>query len=234
MTNVSLSLFLVSLFSLSDIAVATPLNNGITPGTQCKSSVYLTKTRRIIANTQGLYLQHERLYEKDGAYDAESIMEIVPYGKTEAYIRMRTSWGNYHSCSLYGIFALNADVFTYRRDDKHRGSCEMRIQFRNGVFETSAIDLMTGEEMQVCLGSCGARGTFSGDLRFTKHQQRPLRYMRRLLNSNEYKVAVAHRHGKIPDSDTLYLSDLAKIDKHRGKTKPAFASPSCPSGGPPL
>lgn len=177
---------------------------------------------RFVAKVEGVYFRYEHLRERDASYDAESTMEIVPYGRGEAYVRMRTTWGNHHSCSLYAVFKAETDALLYEGQAPDGRACRMRIMLKDGTFRTSVRDLKTGERLQACTGSCGARGSFDDDDRFALRLRRPIRYMRRLLGSEEYAAAIAHREGRIGEADIRSLDDLRRKEAEAGNP----ASPS--------
>jgi len=181
---------------------------------------------RFVAKIEGVYFRYEHLHEREASYDAESTMEIVPYGRGEAYVRMRTAWGNHHSCSLYAVFKGEADALVHEGLAPDGRACRMRIALEGGTFMTSARDQKTGERLQACIGSCGARGSFDDDDRFALRQRRPIRYMRRLLDSDEYAAAIAHREGRIAEANIRSLDDLRRKAAEAGN--PATSSGEAP------
>lgn len=192
MTVARAGLLALVLLSLADMANAEPAG-GSPNANHGPASREAKAAERFVAKVEGLYLRYERLHERDGSYDAESTMEIVPYGRGEAYVRMRTMWGNSHSCSLHAVFRAEAEALVYEGQAPDGRACRMRIALKGRKFMTSVQDLQTGESPQACTGSCSARGTFDGDDRFALRLRRPIRYMRRLLDSAEYAAAVAHQ-----------------------------------------
>lgn len=160
---------------------------------------------RFIQETAGVYFANDPRV-------GENTMEIVPYGPRKAYIRLRTWWSNGHMCAAYGMFRAEPSRYVY--EGKFLGStpCRMTIARQRGRFVIAVEDRERHESMQACLGSCGARGSFDRESRFRASQRRPIRYLRRLIDSAEYEAAVAHDAGRITDSDTLWTNPLPEVE----------------------
>lgn len=117
--------------------------------------------------------------------ELENILEIVPYNKEAVYFRIHTYFDNAHVCSLYGI-ANALDKTTLRYESKGSyDQCVLNIKFSGNKIVFSDPNSSCREM------SCGARGGYDRDDRFQMKQKLKIRYMKLLLNSREYKEAVA-------------------------------------------
>lgn len=117
-------------------------------------------------------------------YRSENILELVPHGHRALYFRTELDFYNGHRCSLYGIAHPVKEGFEFRED-----SCRFILKPRNGNITFEDVEGECRNEY------CGARGGFSG-VEFTAAQKRPIRYMKRLLRSREYRAAIKHdKHG---------------------------------------
>ena len=153
--------------------------------------------------TAGRYIAHDR----DGG---DNVLEIVPLSRQRAYIRMRTLWANGHVCIAYGVFGVVGQSYVYDGPNE-RVPCQMTITLRRGRFAFDVTDVATKEPIQACLGSCGARGSFSRETRFRLSQRRTLHGLDRLRMSIEYEAALANDAGRIRHSDTLDSQELPEV-----------------------
>lgn len=171
---------------------------------------------RMISAVSGVY-RHQGV-------GGESIMEVVPFQRGKAYVRLRTMWSHGHSCSMYGIFRAEGRTLVHDGHTYAGKTCQIRIERQTDRF-------VLRDTTWECGGSCGARGMFEGDDRFHLGQRRSIRYLQRLTASDEYRAAVAADQGRIPRSETFLLRRLEEAEKPqvRADTKAPLPAPPSPS-----
>lgn len=120
-------------------------------------------------------------------YVSENVLEIVPHDARSAYVRVRLEFFNGHTCTLWGIARVADGKLVYQeqgsRDD---GACQLEVTLKDG--EVVLEDVLAPGGAHSCRSHCGARGSMSG--RWPYASRRPIRYMKRLLESREYRAAV--------------------------------------------
>lgn len=118
-------------------------------------------------------------------YTGEDILEIVKVSPRAAYIRTHLDFYNGHICALNGIALVEGDSLIYREPPGTAGAgqCRLRIQVTRDK-------LVFDDGDRSCQDYCGMRGAFNGT-GFAREARRPIRYMPRLMNSTEYKSAMA-------------------------------------------
>ncbi len=164
-----------------------------------------------LASAEDLGHRTSGLYVKKDAEGANNVMEIVPLSRSRAYIRIKTFWANYALCEASGVFAVESDRFVYQNRQGPE-PCEMTVSLDHGRWKFAVTQIPSGEDLQVCLGSCGARGSFSRESRLRLSQRRPIRYMPKLLASPHYEAALAHDAGRLARSDTFDLKSLPEVE----------------------
>jgi len=123
-------------------------------------------------------------------YVSENILEIVPVRGRAAYFRIHLEFYNGHECAISGIAKANVDTLIYRGpDDVDNHPCVLSLRrARDGVH------IYEGENGACRSQSCGARGGYGfkpdGAPDFPLASRRPIRYLPRLLASDEYTRAV--------------------------------------------
>jgi hypothetical protein len=155
------------------------------------------------ARMAGVYVAHD-------AQGADNILEIVPLSPRRAYLRLRTFWGNGHTCSAYGVVAVETRSLTYT-GPREPIPCRLTLTSQNGRILIRTTALKDGASLQACLGACGARGLLDGEDRFRMNQRRPIHYEPRLRASPEYEAALAQDAGRIPESSVVAVSELPEV-----------------------
>lgn len=139
-----------------------------------------------VASLAGVYKHLQQPSTEDGVTSrSEDILEIVPYGtaKDKAYFRLFIRFANYHSCDATGIARTTRTGLSY--DAVIRGTaCNMQIDF-------TPTGLKIEDREGLCRFSfCGARGSLNWTSPIMRKDRRPIRYLERILESNQYKDAV--------------------------------------------
>jgi hypothetical protein len=129
--------------------------------------------------------------QADTSYQAEDVLEIVPYGKRHIYFRTRLSFYNGHSCGLSGMAVEDGGKFIYRdRAPAIDGGPPCTLTLTPSADAISLTDRLTPDSHATCRAYCGQRGSLSA-VSFKASARRPIRYLPRLLGSRQYKQAVA-------------------------------------------
>lgn len=123
-------------------------------------------------------------------YLSENILEIVPTRGRAAYFRIHLEFYNGHECAISGIADARGDTLIYRGPDDVDGQpCILSLRrARDGVH------IYEGENGACRNQTCGARGGYgftpNGAADFAAATRRPIRYLPRLLASDEYATAI--------------------------------------------
>lgn len=132
-------------------------------------------------------------------YPSEDILEIVPYGSTAAYLRYALNFYNGHSCSLAGIAEDKGDHLTFT-DPNSDTNCVLDIRIKGDALVSNDVS-SPAESKFGCHYYCGARGGFN-HVTFPLKSKRKIRYMKRILDSSEYKDAV-QGYDKLKDNTPI-------------------------------
>lgn len=135
------------------------------------------------------------VYEK-----AEDVLEIVKTAPGEAYIRARLIFDRGHICAFHGIAKVEGGALVYRKAVQYnvyeRDMPSKTVDAQCVLSLTPARGKITfGDQDDICLRAlhnCGARGMWR-DQQFDLKSRRTIRYMPRLLASQEYREAVQAR-----------------------------------------
>ncbi|HUX79209.1 MAG TPA: hypothetical protein VMW10_05635, partial [Alphaproteobacteria bacterium] len=137
----------------------------------------------MIDQIEGVYKHRFKNGLVDGtSYESENIFEIVRVAKDAIYFKLNLQFYNGHTCTLHGIAQYIKDkAFLFRGDSED--ICSLKIEptvdgvmLKDGVYGGNP-----------CRDyHCGARGGFN-DLVFKKSLRRPIKYMKTLKNSADYK-----------------------------------------------
>lgn len=125
----------------------------------------------------------------DETYQAEDVVEIVPFDNEHIYVRARLNFYNGHTCAIAAMARHEDGAFVYReREALAPGlpACVMKVGVVKGQLTITDREPGSG---RTCEQHCGARGTMNYTIGMDK--RRPIRYMERLKASRQYKAAVA-------------------------------------------
>lgn len=123
-------------------------------------------------------------------YVSENVLEIVPVRGRAAYFRIHLEFYNGHECAISGIAEAGVDTLVYLGpDDVDNHPCVLSLRrARDGVH------LYEGENGACRAQTCGARGGYGfkpdGAADFPLTSRRTIRYLPRLMASDEYVKAV--------------------------------------------
>jgi hypothetical protein len=124
------------------------------------------------------------------SYVSENILEIVPVHDRAVYFRIHFEFYNGHECAISGIAEASVDTLVYRGPaDVDNHPCVLSLRrARDGVH-------VYEDENGACRNqTCGARGGYGfkpdGTADFPPAGRRRIRYLPRLLASDEYVRAV--------------------------------------------
>jgi hypothetical protein len=118
-------------------------------------------------------------------FQSENILEIVKHSPTTAYVRIHLEFFNAHLCNIAGIATIKNDALVYPGETDADGK-QCLLTVRASRDRLTLLD-PTGACART---TCGARGMYN-DMAFETRQRRPIRYMNVILNSAEYKAAIA-------------------------------------------
>lgn len=122
-------------------------------------------------------------------YTSEDVVEIVKVTADTAYVRAHLDYANGHSCGIYGIARRDGDGLTYRNPvGSENRECRLHVALQGK-------SLLIDDDGGSCFNYCGVRGTLS-KVQLPAASKRPIRYMARLLKSEEYKAAMDEYRGK--------------------------------------
>jgi hypothetical protein len=122
-------------------------------------------------------------------YMSEDILEITPYGDSAAYVRYHLEFFNGHVCDVSGIAEERGQELVYDELQPPRDKDHCRLTMHLSGDELVTEDKSPQDGSSGCRVYCGARGSFDGT-KFPFSAKRSIRYMPRLLKSNEYQEAV--------------------------------------------
>lgn len=139
--------------------------------------------------------------EADVPYQAEDVIEIVPYDADHVYIRAHLDFYNGHSCDIAGIGRFEHGAFVYHDPERllpQDPPCVFKAGIEGGKLVLT--DRATPDAEASCRAHCGVRGNLDYEIGMDK--RRAIRYMERLKGSREYAKAV---------------EDLGRIEGKRGQ-----------------
>ena len=123
-------------------------------------------------------------------YDSEDILEIVKVSPKTAYIRTHLEFFNGHVCNIQGVADVEDSALVYHGPDNIEGKpCQLSVRLVRGRVT------LEDQEGHCAIGTCGNRGMYNGTT-FDLKRKRPIRYMKILLKSAEYKAAVKEHDDK--------------------------------------
>jgi hypothetical protein len=139
---------------------------------------------------EGVYTAAHTVSTADGPAAAEDVVEIVAYDPTHVFLRIVAHFDNGHSCSLYGIAALEDQSFVYRTRQpvmNNEPTCTLKVATTQD--ELRITDRLEPNGTSTCLAFCGARGNLS-DFATSRKHRRPIQDMTRVTSSVEFAAAV--------------------------------------------
>ncbi|GGC63934.1 hypothetical protein [Undibacterium terreum] len=140
--------------------------------------------------TSGIISPGKAPGEADEKYEAEDIIEIVPYDASHIYLRAELQFYNGHSCSISGIAGYENGALVYHDPQKPlegEPHCTLKVELTDKNLRLS--DRANPQAPASCRMYCGARGSLS-DYSIAKSAKRKIRYLDRLKASSEYAQAV--------------------------------------------
>lgn len=136
----------------------------------------------------GVYKHLQKATVEDGQrVQSEDILEIVPYGPEKdrkAYFRLQMRFAMFHTCDATGIGRTTRDGLDFE-GEVFGNACKLKITFTPRGLR------IRDEEDRCRMAFCGARGTLNWTSPILRSDRRPIRYMQRLLDSEQYEQAVA-------------------------------------------
>jgi hypothetical protein len=140
------------------------------------------------ASLTGVYKHLQKPTIEDGErVQSEDILEIVPYGPEKdrkAYFRLQMQFAKFHTCDATGIARTTPDGLDFQ-GEVFGNACKLKIAFTPRGLR------IQDEEDRCRMAFCGARGILNWTSPILKSDRRPIRYMQRLLDSDQYEQAVA-------------------------------------------
>lgn len=137
--------------------------------------------------------------DRTDAYQAEDIVEIVPYDRKHVYVRVHLDFFNGHTCGIHGMARFEDGMFVYRSalpplaDDP---PCTLKVGEKDGKLVLT--DRPFPDSARTCEAYCGARGSLNYEIGMDK--RRPIRYLERLKASRQYEEARDELRVAIPAS----------------------------------
>ncbi|MFK3737105.1 hypothetical protein [Massilia sp. TN1-12] len=125
----------------------------------------------------------------DEPYQAENIVEIVPFDADHAYVRAHLDFYNGHTCGISGMARYEGGEFVYHDPDPPlpgRAPCALKVGVSHGRLKLT--DRATPDAESSCSFHCGVRGSLTYDIGMDK--KRPIRYLKRLKASRQYRLAI--------------------------------------------
>ncbi|MGI4851587.1 MAG: hypothetical protein ACRYGR_06565 [Janthinobacterium lividum] len=175
MFKIILSFHLIFLFQIS-YAENLPLEN--------KQIIDDTHETSIIDQITGVYKYNHRIFYISGESNmTENILEIVKINDNTIYFRTYLEFTNGHTCTLHGTAAYKGNnLFLY--EDKANSKCKLEI-----IVGEKGIGFFDRDKPYCRDNYCGTRGGFDG-ASFEKFMRKPIKYMKILKNSIEYKSSI--------------------------------------------
>ncbi|WP_306396374.1 hypothetical protein [Telluria beijingensis] len=137
--------------------------------------------------------------EETESYQAENIIEIVPYDREHVYLRVHLDFFNGHTCGIHGMARFEGGMFVHRDPQPPTAGdppCVLKVGEENG--KLTLTDRPSPDAARTCAAYCGARGSL--DYEIGMDQRRPIRYLERLKASRQYKEAQHHLLRSMPAS----------------------------------
>lgn len=146
---------------------------------------------KLISEMHGVYKR--QFVDRDTSgnkWEAENIVEIVPFDDAHVYFRAMLETVNGHNCHVYGIAAYEEGRFVYRApkfDEIFKQQCTLQISLTKTKLQLSDAVGTNGES--TCPMHCGARASLN-DFSIARSSRREIRYLKRVKASRQYLEAV--------------------------------------------
>ena len=128
--------------------------------------------------------------EADEPYQAEDVIEIVPYDANHVYLRAHLDFYNGHTCDVAGMARYEQGAFVYHDTVTAPlpgyPPCALKVSVEHG--QLTLTDRATPDAVSSCRAYCGVRGSLDYSIGMDK--RRTIRYLDRLKASREYMRAV--------------------------------------------
>lgn len=138
--------------------------------------------------------------EADVPYQAEDVIEIVPYDADHVYVRAHLDFYNGHMCDIAGMGRYEHGAFVYHDPAPSfvadAPPCALKVSVEHG--ELTLTDRATPDAPASCRAYCGVRGALEYAIGMDK--RRTIRYLDRIKGSREYNKAIADLHATEPQS----------------------------------
>jgi hypothetical protein len=125
----------------------------------------------------------------DEPYQAEDVIEILPFDANHIYVRADLDFYNGHQCQISGMARFENGKFVYHDPEpplQGHAPCVLQVGIDRNKLALSDRDGPTGESS--CWTHCGVRGSLTFDIGMDK--RRTIRYMDRLKASRQYQQAI--------------------------------------------
>jgi hypothetical protein len=170
----SVALVVVGVLAMAAAPGAQQSQTGALP--VLMAGVYKTRFRNALVGAQ--------------TYVSENILEIVLVRGRVAYFRIHLEFYNGHECAISGVAEASADSLVYRGpNDVDNQPCILTLRRAH-----DGVHISEGENGACRNQTCGARGGYGfkpdGAADFPLISRRPIRYLPRLLASDEYAQAL--------------------------------------------
>jgi len=135
--------------------------------------------------------------EADVPYQAEDVIEIVPYDADHVYVRAHLDFYNGHTCDIAGMGRYEHGAFVYHDPERllpDEPPCALKLSVEGGKLVLTDRDGPDGAS--TCRAHCGVRGSL--DYAIGMDKRRTIRYLDRLKASREYNKAIADLHATEP------------------------------------
>ena len=135
--------------------------------------------------------------EADVPYQAEDVIEIVPYDADHVYVRVHLDFYNGHTCGIAGMGRYEHGAFVYHDPERllpDEPPCALKVGVEGG--KLTLTDRASPDAVSTCRAYCGVRGSLNYDIGMDK--RRPIRYLDRLKASRQYRKAIDDLHRTEP------------------------------------
>jgi hypothetical protein len=134
-------------------------------------------------------------------FQSEDILEIVPVAPSAAYFRLHMEFYNGHMCNIWGVARQQAQTLVYN------GQSDCRLTLARGP---DGVRIYEADNLACKMQTCGERGGYGAgpakQVDFKAAERQPIRYMKTLLASRQYKAAMAEYDGQRPGGDVKAAS----------------------------